>query len=191
MTRIREAGEWTCRHFASRGCSCGEPLLVLRDDCRRKRAAPVSMKANEEVLVKVERVPLAREEVLDERLVELKSVVMRLDRAVIFGDHAHRQVFVEVRARLSKSPEKRVGMVEVGEEGLGNEGVTPGEKESEAVGVGGRRVKESKQAWRLLIILRRTIRRGTARNDDERTGYRRRQKEEAELARVAQGNSTR
>ena len=56
------------------------------------------MVANEQVLVEVERAPLAREEVLDEGLAELKSVVMRLDRAVIFGDHAHRQVFVEVRS---------------------------------------------------------------------------------------------
>jgi hypothetical protein len=59
------------------------------------------MEANEEVLVEVERVPLAREEVLDEGLVELERVVMRLDRAIIFGDHAHGQVLVEVRTRLS------------------------------------------------------------------------------------------
>ena len=43
-------------------------------------------------------------------------------------------------------------MVEVGEEGLGNEDVAPGEEESESVDVGGRRVEESKQARRLLII---------------------------------------
>ena len=109
---------------------------------------------------------------------------MWLDRAVIFGDHAHRQVFVEVRARPSKSLEKRVGVVEVGEEGLSNEDVTPGEKESEAIDIGGRRVKESKQARRLLIVLRRAISRGTARNNDERAGVQRRQQEEAELAQL-------
>jgi len=49
-----------------------------------------------------------------------------------------------VRARLSKSLEKRVGMVKVGEEGLGNEDVAPGEEESESVDVGGCRVEESK-----------------------------------------------
>ena len=61
-------------------------------------------------------------------------------------------------------------MVEVGKKGLGNEDVTTGEKESKAIDIGGRRVKESKQARRLLIALLRAIRRGTARNDDERTG---------------------
>ena len=56
----------------------------------------MSMKANKEVLVKVERAPLAREEVLDEGLVELISIIVRLDRAFIPGDNAHRQVLVEV-----------------------------------------------------------------------------------------------
>ena len=102
--------------------------------------------------MEVERVPLAREQVLDEGLVELKSIIVRLDRAIIFRDHAHREVLVEVRACLSKGLEKRVGMVDVGEEGLGNEDVAPGEEESESVDVGGRRVEESKQARRLLII---------------------------------------
>ena len=148
MARIRKAGEKTCRHFPSRGRRCSEPLLVLRDDLRRKRTAPVSMKANKEVLVKVERVPLAREEVLDEGLVELKSIIVRLDRAVILGDNAHRQVLVEVRARLSKSLEKRVGVVEVGKEGLGNEDVTAGEEESETVAIGARRVEQSNRASR-------------------------------------------
>ena len=144
--------------------------MVLRDDFRRKRATPVSAEANEEMLVEVERVPLAREEVLDEGLVELERVVMRFDRAIIFGDHAHGEVLVEVRTCLSKSLEKRVGMVEVGEEGLGDEDVTAGEKEPEAIDIGGRRVKESKQARRLLIVLLRAISRGTARNDNERAG---------------------
>ena len=107
--------------------------------------------------MEVERVPLACEVVLNEGLVELKRVIVRHDRAVVLGDHAHGQVLDEVRARLSKSFEGRVGMMEIGEEGLRNEDVTAGEEESETVDGGICRVEQSEQAKRLVIVLRRTV----------------------------------
>ena len=142
--------------------------------------------------MEVEQVPLACEEVLNEGLAELKSIIVRLDRAVVLGDHAHGQVLGEVRARLSKSFEETVGMMEAGEEGLRNEDVTAGgesRRRSASEFVASSKASRPGDCSSYCAELSAEVRPGN--DDDEGASHRRRQQEEAELACVAQGDAAR